>query len=232
MQALDANGFTHIEMYEVLVRPHEIVQPIPTVLSVGDVAKRLKKQEIRREERRLLQMDAARKRNARMREDKERQEAGLEPLVREYEARSTPRDSSNGERGEKRRREETELDEEPGEEEWNLAPLGPITRVVQEVRGHTSYLTFATMFPAVTREAIEQREEEKRRRLMVRTAELAGVPAEGGMAKAVALRAMAGAGAATTGIISGLGSLPGSSERSMTRETSFDTQISDGFERG
>jgi hypothetical protein len=135
-----------------------------------------------------------------------------------------------------RRQEEEDEDISAGvSSSWNIERTNWVTRVVPEVRGHTSYLTFATMFPRTVREAIDKREQEKKNRVMVRTAELAGIPIEGGLAKTVAMRAVAGmssAGSQASSTAGSMGSLPGSADRTITREESFDTQASDGYERG
>jgi len=286
VQALDAHGFTRkytvsasprrycesyinyilfltdIEMFEVLVRPHEVLQPAPTLISIETISSRLKRQEVKREERRQIQIDLARKRNARLKAEQETREAGMEVDATAMEgkrARGEEEEGEGGEPGAKRQKRGeasgsariTDVDDdaagtaaEIAEEEttgqsstWGIQRTDWVTRIVPEVRGHTSYLTFATMYPRSVREAIEKREQEKKQRVLIRTAELAGIPIEGGLAKAVAMRAVAastaGGGSVTGSSSTGsLGGLPGMSDRSMTREASFDTQISDGFEKG
>jgi hypothetical protein len=288
VQALDAHGFTRkyaptasprrycesdindilfltdIEMFEVLVRPHEVTQTAPTLISIETISSRLKRQEIKREERRQIQIDLARKRNARLKAEQEALEAGMEVDSSGMEgkrARGEEGEGEGGQPGAKRQKraeasgsartaegdddaagtaaENAEVEEETTGESstWGIQRTDWVTRVVPEVRGHTSYLTFATMYPRSVREAIEKREQEKKQRVLIRTAELAGIPTEGGLAKTVAMRAVAAstagggsvAGSSSTG---SLGGLPGMSDRSMTREASFDTQISDGFEKG
>ena len=288
VQALDAHGFTReyslsasstrcsesdgdgnlllidIEMFEVLVRPHEVLQPAPTLISIETISNRLKRQEVKREERRQIQIDLARKRNARIKAEQEALEAGMEVDTSGAEGKRVRGEEEEGEGGQpgaKRQKrgeasgsahaieeehdaadaavENADVEEETtgASSTWGIQRTDWVTRVVPEVRGHTSYLTFATMYPRSVREAIEKREQEKKQRVLIRTAELAGIPIEGGLAKTVAMRAVAAstagggsvAGSSSTG---GLGGLPGMSDRSMTREASFDTQISDGFEKG
>lgn len=266
-----------IEMYEVLVRPHEVVQTPPSLISIETISSRLKRQEVKREERRQVQIDMARKRNAKFKEQqqqggvqaaedaavdvdarvdvdavagagegkrarsetveegrdpKRRRTGEVEPSAPASEDASESRKTQH----EERRQEEDDLDTAAGvSSSWNLDRTNWMTRIVPEVRGHTSYLTFATMFPRSVREAIDQREQEKKNRVIVRTAELAGIPSEGGLAKTVAMRAVAGMSSgmsAASSTAGSLGSLPGSSDRTITREESFDTQASDGYERG
>jgi tRNA (adenine57-N1/adenine58-N1)-methyltransferase len=263
-------------MYEVLIRPHEVVQTPPTLVSIETISSRLKRQEVKRESRRQIQMEMARKRNAKLKEQEEAAKAGgtMQVDVEDAEeqaaagsaaaegkrARSelpeegrdpkrrrmgdgdlaaTPSDEASQTKRAKyddRRQEEEDEDISAGvSSSWNIERTNWVTRVVPEVRGHTSYLTFATMFPRTVREAIDKREQEKKNRVMVRTAELAGIPIEGGLAKTVAMRAVAGmssAGSQASSTAGSMGSLPGSADRTITREESFDTQASDGYERG
>ena len=253
-----------IEMYEVLVRPHEVLQTPPTLISIETVSNRLKRQEIKREQRRQVQIDLARKRNAKLkghqepaqaqkgmdiesgvvdagegkRARSEQPEEGREPKRRRTDDvdDATAGTDARRARFEDLRQEEEDEDVAAGvTSSWNIERTNWVTRVVPEVRGHTSYLTFATMFPRSVREAIEKRELEKKNRVLVRTAELAGIPTEGGLAKAVAMRAVAGQSSgmsAASSTAGSMGSLPGTSDRTIKREESFDTQASDGYERG
>jgi tRNA (adenine57-N1/adenine58-N1)-methyltransferase len=131
-------------MFETLFRPHE-VNAIPTPLPITEVSDRLKKAEQRREEKRLRQIASAR--------------------------------SNGGGDGGKRKREEGNDDGNVGLDPKRLKSDGPVeddtgqssfpqetppvvtastpppttktnvSKAMPEVRGHTSYLTFACLLP-------------------------------------------------------------------------------------
>lgn len=153
-------------MYETLLRPHEVSQ-IPKLESVSVVSQRLQAAERKREEKRLKQIANAKSRNAAGdgRSGKRKRDSdGDEEVAGE---------SSEG--GNKRvRTDEEEEAEEPrgvalqvdvpptlspsplttevqnGPEESNTVTAVTrlhVSKALQEVRGHTSYLTFACLLP-------------------------------------------------------------------------------------
>ncbi|KAG5337955.1 hypothetical protein C0989_008577 [Termitomyces sp. Mn162] len=162
VNALNDAGFTDITMYETLLRPVE-VSHVPVSQPIGDISEKLKQAERKREEKRLQQI-AAGKQNKRKRGD------GM-PLKDQSEEASEV-DTAAGERKRLKTNEESDtvvpeplqgMDLDSSEEPVGvapstpLAPSGPpvqifpskvnISKVMPEVRGHTSYLTFASLMP-------------------------------------------------------------------------------------
>lgn len=185
-------------MFEVLAKPIEVTIPQPEFVSVSSISAKLRRQEIRKEQRRRFQMEASKKRKlaetaANMAvdpipADAEEAGQGASKKTRHNESeRSTENTSapSNGNPSAAQdgpsTAEKSELaamlDEvEEDEEEWSLDPDTLNFKPVIDVRGHTSYLTFATMYPAPIRQQLAERDQHKREAVMKRTAELAGVP--------------------------------------------------------
>lgn len=209
-------------MYEVLTRPHEIVPVQPTLVSVSTIAKRLKEQEVRREQRRQVQIDLARKRNARL-----QAEANGVDLTENGEAiadggkRSRTEASERNDPAKRRKTDTTSTSSTPlhgtapevasPRSGHTLTETGWVTRVISDVRGHTSYLTFATMYPRSVNQAIEQRESAKLqgRRQFVKDI--------------------------TTQVIDAVSAVPAqvTADQRILREGSADTEITNGsFERG
>ncbi|KNZ73150.1 tRNA (adenine-N(1)-)-methyltransferase catalytic subunit TRM61 [Termitomyces sp. J132] len=162
VNALNDAGFTDITMYETLLRPVE-VSHVPVSQPIGDISEKLKQAERKREEKRLQQI-AAGKQNKRKRGD------GT-PLKDQLEEASEV-DTAAGERKRLKTNEESDtvvpeplqgMDLDSSEEAVGvapsipLAPSGPpvqifpskvnLSKVMPEVRGHTSYLTFASLMP-------------------------------------------------------------------------------------
>ncbi|KIM80979.1 hypothetical protein PILCRDRAFT_97735 [Piloderma croceum F 1598] len=166
VNALNEAGFTEITMYETLIRPHEVHQ-IPSLLPIGDVSDRLKKAEQRREEKRLRQIANARSNlsgkrkrsdvadgepvegaddtgNKRVKTDDE-DEIGSRIVAEGSEANCNPPEpvrvanfpdtlSSGG--------------EVPSTDAHMSSSKINLSKAMPEVRGHTSYLTFAVLAPA------------------------------------------------------------------------------------
>lgn len=154
---------TDIEMYEVLTKPHEIVPVQPTLVSVSTIASKLKEQEVRREQRRQVQIELARKRNARLKAEAEGMV--LEPsdtAPADGGKRSRTEASDRNDPAKRRKTDETRTGQATTTPRGHaLTETGWVTRVISDVRGHTSYLTFATMYPRTVNEAIEKRESER-----------------------------------------------------------------------
>ena len=169
--------------------------PQPEFLTVSSISAKLRRQEIRKEQRRRFQMEASKKRKL--------AEANMDTAVdsvtvdgeglnaskkaRHAEATVPIDEAAEGDNAEsaalpdRPQAEKSELaimlDEvEEEEEEWTLSTNALNFKPVIDVRGHTSYLTFATMYPLAVRRQLEERDQHKREALMKRTAELAGVP--------------------------------------------------------
>lgn len=159
VSALNEAGFTDITMYETLLRPQQVdVQPVPP--SVVGIAEQLKKAEARREEKRLRQIvQAQQQRSAkRKREDADGADGA----------------DDGGEKGEKRAR--TEEVEESAVVDTPLAGTPApaavvaegkpaeerkisVSKAFPEVRGHTSYLTFAVLLPPAAYAAAQEARE-------------------------------------------------------------------------
>ncbi|KAI6014785.1 tRNA methyltransferase complex subunit Cpd1 [Pisolithus microcarpus] len=135
VNALNEAGFTDICMYETLLRPHE-VQQLPTPLSLDNVVSKLKRLEKFREEKRLRQIaNSKRKRE----EDSDIPEPDKRARIGEPD---TARDE-----GGSRPPLISDLHIPPkADDEVNEATVS-WSRVCHEVRGHTSYLTFARLVP-------------------------------------------------------------------------------------
>ncbi|KAH7925570.1 tRNA methyltransferase complex GCD14 subunit [Leucogyrophana mollusca] len=146
VSALNDAGFTDITMYETLLRPHDVHQ-IPAALSLSEIIDRLKKSELKREEKRLRQIANSSKRKRDDSVDGVDQEEGGKKVKREGGAGG-------------------KLEEEPEVLDTTVEPVkvvfeghmgttpapGQVSKVnvskaIQEVRGHTSYLTFARLVP-------------------------------------------------------------------------------------
>jgi tRNA (adenine57-N1/adenine58-N1)-methyltransferase len=146
-----------LAMYETLLRPHDVHQ-VPKLISIDDVMQQVKLHELKKEQRRLQQVAASeQKRNNRKRK---REEEEVDP------------DPDLGTGDQKRRRDATAdaphpstlLSEGTPEVATSLHPAAsnahskesklntpstatPMSKPAAEVRGHTSYLTFASLLP-------------------------------------------------------------------------------------
>ncbi|KIP08958.1 hypothetical protein PHLGIDRAFT_126677 [Phlebiopsis gigantea 11061_1 CR5-6] len=151
--ALNDAGFTDISMYETLLRPHQ-VDVVPAPPSVAAVSAQLKRAEARREQKRLRQIAQAHRGTStakRKREDAEDappQPAHDAPVAaaaagkraKTAEGEATPAVATPGLK---------EEEPQPGEGEGGAGPTKvSLSKAFPEVRGHTSYLTFAVLLPA------------------------------------------------------------------------------------
>ncbi|SJL07800.1 related to tRNA (adenine(58)-N(1))-methyltransferase catalytic subunit TRM61 [Armillaria ostoyae] len=135
VSALNDAGFTDITMYETLLRPHDVSQ-IPALPSIDDAAEKLKRAELRREEKRLKQI-AQGQRTKRKRE-------GDEEDPDELEVKRAKTDEVTEEISVK-------SDEIPQDlAAPNTNKKFSVSKVMSEVRGHTSYLTFACLLPDIS----------------------------------------------------------------------------------
>jgi len=145
--ALNEAGFTDITMYETLIRPHQ-VDTLPSLPSISTISAQLKQAEARRERKRLRQIA-----NAQLEKKRKRDDDGA----------VTPDD---GDLAEKRLKTdddataddaaldidsvipnvETLVDVVP--EENTVPGTVNVSKAFPEVRGHTSYLTFAVLLPS------------------------------------------------------------------------------------
>ncbi|TRM60635.1 tRNA methyltransferase complex GCD14 subunit-domain-containing protein [Schizophyllum amplum] len=136
VNTLNEAGFTEITMYETLIRPHDISVP-PALQTIGEIGDKLKEAEARREDKRVRQIAEAKALRA-----------GL-PLPEVHGAKRKRDGGTPDELDPKRVK--TEGDEQG---DLDAAPTTTtMSKVLQEVRGHTSYLTFATLLPQKTAHA-------------------------------------------------------------------------------
>ncbi|KAG5646007.1 hypothetical protein DXG03_004609 [Asterophora parasitica] len=164
VNALNDAGFTEITMYETLLRPLD-VSHVPVLTPIGEISEKLKQAERKREDKRLKQIAAGRQQSA----SKRKREDGTRMDDQSPEAAE---DSTAVERKRIKTDEESAgvpLDVLPepvqvmdldGPEDFD-APVAPsgrspvpvstakisVSKVMSEVRGHTSYLTFASLQP-------------------------------------------------------------------------------------
>ncbi|CEL52114.1 tRNA (adenine(58)-N(1))-methyltransferase catalytic subunit TRM61 OS=Cryptococcus neoformans var, neoformans serotype D (strain B-3501A) GN=TRM61 PE=3 SV=1 [Rhizoctonia solani AG-1 IB] len=158
VSALNELGFTGVTMYETLTKPHDICSaPMQTI---EDAASRLRDIETRKEQRRLKQIEAAGRDKKRKRIDRSEGEQDDDHSKRaKVESRTQP--------AEELLREQAEL-ELSGPPSDSLPPTQVkrdsranttsskalegeryiVSKPFGEVRGHTSYLTFAMLVPS------------------------------------------------------------------------------------
>ena len=172
--------YVEITMYETLLRPHEVSQ-VPAPPSIGAIAEKLKQSERRREEKRQRQIaSAARARNAekRKREEDETRESenasgDLErkrlrlkekPDVMDVDTTSHPHGSAPD--GSMKRAPTDLLDIAKSTLNQTSEATTPssvdmqiVSKIVPDVRGHTSYLTFAILLPGTNDEGTDQKDD-------------------------------------------------------------------------
>ncbi|OCH87724.1 tRNA methyltransferase complex GCD14 subunit [Obba rivulosa] len=168
VSALNEAGFTDITMYETLIRPHQ-VDAVPPLSPISDVSAKLRQAEQRREEKRLRQIaisraarHAAGKRKRDGDADEEAEGAGKKAKTddegepRSEELAGEPAASAGAETPAAKDEVPTSGQSTPaqgsGETDLGTAePLAKITlsKVFPDVRGHTSYLTFACLLPKI-----------------------------------------------------------------------------------
>ncbi|KEP54879.1 tRNA (adenine-N(1))-methyltransferase catalytic subunit TRM61 [Rhizoctonia solani 123E] len=160
VSALNELGFTGVTMHETLTKPHDICNaPMQTV---EDAAIRLRDIETRKEQRRLRQIESAAR-------DKKRKRIEGNEEVQENESPKRTKMESKTRAGE-----ESPPELDPSDSLSNNPPppqpkRGPhigakpsaapeeeryvVSKPFGEVRGHTSYLTFAMLVPSACDEA-------------------------------------------------------------------------------
>ncbi|KAH7340572.1 tRNA methyltransferase complex GCD14 subunit-domain-containing protein [Rhizoctonia solani] len=153
VSALNELGFTGVTMYETLTKPHDICNtPMQTV---EDAASRLRDIETRKEHRRLKQIESAARDKKRKRIDGSEEDR---KMIYRKEPRSHPRHNPL----------RNHYLDTSGSRSGNLPPTQPkrgphtnatplaapdggryiVSKPFSEVRGHTSYLTFAMLVPS------------------------------------------------------------------------------------
>lgn len=150
-------------MYETLVRPHDVTHA-PVLQSVTEVADKLKKAEGVREIKRLRQIaDGQRSHENPHGEKRKRSE---ETSQQEELIAAEAGDSGSG----KRLKTDDEMDDGTPSQDADVSrsvdrttthnsPAPPakisVSKAIPEVRGHTSYLTFATLLPPMPPASLE-----------------------------------------------------------------------------
>ncbi|KAK0464198.1 tRNA methyltransferase complex subunit Cpd1 [Desarmillaria tabescens] len=136
VSALNDAGFTDITMYETLLRPHDVSQ-IPALPSIDDAAEKLKRAELKREEKRLKQIAQGQRTKRKREGDSADPDALLE--VKRTKTEDATEEIS------------VKTDEIPQDLTTpNTNNKFSVSKVMSEVRGHTSYLTFACLLPDIS----------------------------------------------------------------------------------
>ncbi|KII90936.1 hypothetical protein PLICRDRAFT_39516 [Plicaturopsis crispa FD-325 SS-3] len=155
VSALNEAGFSDITMYETLLRPHEVNQT-PPLVSVNEIAEKLKLAEQKREDKRLRQIATSRTRYAEGNGSKRKREGAAEEGEDTAENSGNKKARTDDEDGESHPQREvvdstasSQLPHSSTKSETVPAPPAKInvSKVMSEVRGHTSYLTFARLLP-------------------------------------------------------------------------------------
>ncbi|KZT73957.1 tRNA methyltransferase complex GCD14 subunit [Daedalea quercina L-15889] len=156
--ALNDAGFSDITMYETLLRPHQ-VDSVPALPPISQIGEKLKKSEQKREEKRLRQIANSRAAAGKRKrsddadeDDGDRAEGSLgkrlktddEDDVTQHEDEQSPR-TGNQQSG----RPVADAAETKGALPENPPRKITISKTFPEVRGHTSYLTFACLLPTL-----------------------------------------------------------------------------------
>lgn len=171
VSALNEAGFSDITMYETLVRSHDVAQ-VPVLQSVSEIGDKLKKAEEIREIKRLRQIAAGQRSRENPHGEKRKRDDAMEvevlPTVTEAE------DSGSG----KRLKTDDEMTDatlsrithdgdvsrsldgatrtpHTGPNHSGLPAKISVSKAAAEVRGHTSYLTFATLLPPIPTAPLE-----------------------------------------------------------------------------
>ncbi|KAG2147008.1 tRNA methyltransferase complex subunit Cpd1 [Suillus cothurnatus] len=133
VSALNDFGFTDITMFETLLRPHEVHQQSPQ--SLTQAVEKLKKLEQKREDKRQHQI---------ARSSKRKRDDLLETDADNLEAkRLRTQESAEEDVG---IRDIPDAVVDPGQSTNQLSPIKiSVSKVSPDVRGHTSYLTFARL---------------------------------------------------------------------------------------
>ncbi|KAH6911477.1 tRNA methyltransferase complex GCD14 subunit-domain-containing protein [Coprinopsis sp. MPI-PUGE-AT-0042] len=145
--ALNDAGFTEITTYETLMRPIE-VSTAAEFPSLDDVTEKLKQAEVKREDKRQKQIQQNREKEARDKAGKRKLED-----VEGVEGAGTPVNQMTPTNTEgieaKRLKTGGDITMEPLSSMISLPVVGTgaVSKALPEVRGHTSYLTFACLVP-------------------------------------------------------------------------------------
>ncbi|KAI0269960.1 tRNA methyltransferase complex GCD14 subunit-domain-containing protein [Gloeopeniophorella convolvens] len=156
VSALNDAGFTDITMYETLLRPHEVNQG-PRLVPISAVADKLKLAERGREDKRQRQIAASRARyvEKRKRGDSANADAGADADADTLEAKKLKTAGDDHAQAQVAASEAPDVamgealeDGTPAADDA-VPAMQILSRVSKEVRGHTSFLTFACLLPAL-----------------------------------------------------------------------------------
>ncbi|KAJ7728838.1 tRNA methyltransferase complex subunit Cpd1 [Mycena maculata] len=161
VSALNDAGFSDITMYETLLRPHDVTQ-VPVLQPISEIEDKLKKAEEIREIKRLRQIAAGQRSHENPHGEKRKR--GVDINEQEAPAVTEAEDSGSG----KRLKTDDEMEDATLSQDGDVSrsldaapthiahagtssPAPPtkisVSKAITEVRGHTSYLTFATLLP-------------------------------------------------------------------------------------
>ncbi|KAF7768295.1 hypothetical protein Agabi119p4_7538 [Agaricus bisporus var. burnettii] len=168
VSALNDAGFTEITMYETLLRPHEVSQ-IPQLQSIGHVSQKLKEAEKRREEKRLRQIANNKARlnttttlTKRKRDDPLDNNDNDNDNDYNTEHDLPPSEAKRVKSSETEAVDKDEMMIKVDDDDTTTHNRGgstlPVTKqsrisvsnALPDVRGHTSYLTFAVLVPLLS----------------------------------------------------------------------------------
>ncbi|KAF9525482.1 tRNA methyltransferase complex subunit Cpd1 [Crepidotus variabilis] len=158
VSALNEAGFAEITMYETLLRPIEVFQ-IPQLPDVSVISEKLKHSEAKREEKRIRQIAANKQGKGKRKRDETGEEgawdAGNEHAFNSKRAKTDKEDQDfivSMDVMENSSSTVNAVGPSPSNETGNATLVPPpskinIAKALTEVRGHTSYLTFARLIP-------------------------------------------------------------------------------------
>lgn len=139
-------------MFETLLRPHDVTH-VPVLPSIDEATEKLKKAEIKREEKRLRQIATGAKRK------RDGENVGQQDLTQDPDSTGSKRARIEDEDSAPRldESEPPSIDADPSRDLFMssqpipsavnpaLAAKVSVSKALSEVRGHTSYLTFACL---------------------------------------------------------------------------------------
>ncbi|KAF7987034.1 hypothetical protein HWV62_151 [Athelia sp. TMB] len=162
VNALNEAGFTDITMYETLIRPHEVNQ-IPALQSIKEIGENLKQAEQKREEKRLRQIALSRSNGIAKRKRSESNDGDVPDSSPENAHKRVKGDDEDEtmEPNVERLSSAGAVDAASSTEDDardNTPKSINVSTVLPEVRGHTSYLTFACLVPRQSTDVVTEQE--------------------------------------------------------------------------
>ncbi|KAJ7274131.1 tRNA methyltransferase complex GCD14 subunit, partial [Mycena rebaudengoi] len=154
VNALNEAGFSEITMYETLLRSHDVVQ-VPALQSISEVEAKLKKGEELREIKRLRQIADNQRSQAiaqgeKRKRDNDNHEEGTEP--ENYGGAKKLKTETDDDAAASLAFQDIDVSRKLDEPSTPPVRIGApakisVSKAMPEVRGHTSYLTFALLLP-------------------------------------------------------------------------------------